>query len=75
MRRLLIRDPTARLGSGERDAAEIKEHAFFQDINWTLLATGTMLPPWTPVVAGSVDTSQFDLEFTSMNPVGKRMHG
>jgi classical protein kinase C len=44
---------------------------FFNDINWTLLATGTMPPPWIPTVAGSVDTSQFDQEFTSMNPVGK----
>lgn len=69
LRKLLIRDPKQRLGSGERDAAEIKEHPFFADINWVMLASGTMTPPWVPNVAGSVDTSQFDQEFTSMLPV------
>ena len=28
--RLLIRDPRERLGSGDRDAIELKEHAFFR---------------------------------------------
>ena len=32
---------------------------------------GRIIPPWTPTVVGSMDTSQFDLEFTSMLPVGK----
>lgn len=70
VRLLLIRDPTLRLGSGQRDASEIKEHTFFSDVDWRLLATGNMPPPWIPTFAGSVDTSQFDQEFTSMNPIG-----
>jgi Protein kinase C terminal domain len=28
-----------------------------------------MQAPWTPMVAGSLDTSQFDQEFTSMMPI------
>ena len=32
---------------------------------------GRIIPPWTPTVVGSMDTSQFDLEFTSMLPVGE----
>ena len=35
------------------------------------LAAGRIIPPWTPTVVGSMDTSQFDLEFTSMLPVGE----
>ena len=35
------------------------------------LAAGRIIPPWTPTVVGSMDTSQFDMEFTSMLPVGK----
>jgi hypothetical protein len=30
------------------------------------LANGELPPPWEPTVLGSLDTSQFDLEFTSM---------
>lgn len=69
--RLLVRDPKARLGSGEQDANEVKAHSFFREIDWAQLATGKMPSPWIPTVAGSLDTSQFDNEFTSMLPVGK----
>jgi len=66
--RLLIRDPQERMGSGERDAAELKEHPFFKDVDWAALGAGTVVPPWAPTVSHSVDTSQFDEEFTSMLP-------
>jgi serine/threonine protein kinase len=69
---LLVRDPKARLGSGEADANEIKAHPFFAEIDWTALATGKLPSPWVPTVAGSLDTSQFDQEFTSMMPIGKQ---
>ena len=36
------------------------------------LAAGRIIPPWTPTVVGSMDTSQFDMEFTSMLPIGER---
>lgn len=68
---LLVRDPKARLGSGEQDANEVKAHPFFADIDWASLATGKMPSPWVPTVAGSLDTSQFDQEFTSMMPIGE----
>ena len=29
---------------------------------------GRVTPPWSPTVVGSLDTSQFDEEFTSMMP-------
>lgn len=67
--RLLVRDPKDRLGSGEADAQELKSHEFFFDVNWTELASGKLSPPWRPDVAGSLDTSQFDQEFTNMLPV------
>jgi len=67
--RLLVRDPAKRLGSGEKDATELKEHPFFNDVNWDALSKGTVPAPWVPTVAGSLDTSQFDQEFTNMNPI------
>lgn len=66
--RLLVRDPKFRLGSGERDAAELKEHPFFAGIDWNAFMQGRVPPPWKPHVVGSLDTSQFDQEFTSMQP-------
>lgn len=68
--RLLVRDPKLRMGSGPKDAEELKEHAFFSDLNWDELARGASTVPstWVPSVAGSLDTSQFDTEFTSMMP-------
>lgn len=67
---LLVRDPKQRLGSGEADALEIKAHPFFVDMNWQELSTGKVQPPWVPRIASSLDTSQFDQEFTSMLPIG-----
>jgi protein-serine/threonine kinase len=67
--KLLNRDPKLRLCSSERDALELKEHPFFADIDWDALNTGNLTSPWVPAVVGSLDTSQFDQEFTSMNPV------
>jgi len=68
--KLLIRDPQARLGSGESDALELKSHPFFADVDWPRLEAGVgVQAPWTPAVVGSLDTSQFDQEFTSMNPI------
>ena len=70
MSRLLIRDPKLRLGSGPGDAADLKAHPFFREVDWERLASGSIIPPWSPGVAGSLDVSQFDTEFTSMMPTG-----
>jgi serine/threonine protein kinase len=67
--KLLVRDPQLRLGSGELDATELKEHEFFADVDFEGLASGAISPPWTPLVVGSLDTSQFDKEFTDMVPI------
>jgi len=66
LRGLLTKDPHKRLGSGSQDAGEIMQHTFFSDIDWDKLANGRVPPPWDPPIHGSLDTSQFDDEFTSM---------
>mmetsp|Transcript_32028 Transcript_32028/g.47630 ORF Transcript_32028/g.47630 Transcript_32028/m.47630 type:complete len:704 (-) Transcript_32028:565-2676(-) len=66
LRGLLTRDPNQRLGSGPRDAEDIKEHPFFGDIDWEKLAKGEIPPPWKPKISSSQDTSLFDKEFTNM---------
>ena len=69
--RILVRDPEKRLGSGELDAEEIKTHEFFKDMNWVELANAKIPPPWRPEVAGSLDVSHFDTDFTTL-PLGER---
>jgi serine/threonine protein kinase len=66
LRGLLTKDPHRRLGSGPNDAGDIKAQDFFADLNWDKLMKGEIPPPWDPQIHGSLDTSQFDLEFTSM---------
>mmetsp|Transcript_26895 Transcript_26895/g.39844 ORF Transcript_26895/g.39844 Transcript_26895/m.39844 type:complete len:570 (+) Transcript_26895:148-1857(+) len=69
LRHLLVRDPKKRLGSGEADAGEIKAHGFFYGLDWDRLYSGNISPPWQPKFSGSLDTSLFDQEFTSIEPV------
>lgn len=66
LRGLLTKDPTRRLGSGPKDADEIRPHRFFASIDWERLQRGEIAPPWAPQISCSQDTSQFDSEFTSM---------
>lgn len=61
---LLNRNPKHRLGA-LNDARELKEHPFFQDIDWNLLKSKNIPPPFKPHLLSETDTSNFDPEFTS----------
>jgi serine/threonine protein kinase SCH9 len=63
---LLNRNPKHRLGS-QRDAAELKEHPFFNPIDWNALARKQVTPPFKPVVESDESVSNFDPEFTNAN--------
>lgn len=49
----------------QRDAAELKEHPFFKNIDWEALSLKQATPPFKPVVESDESTSNFDPEFTS----------
>eukprot|EP00826_Nyctotherus_ovalis_P043369 TRINITY_DN4558_c0_g2_i10.p1 TRINITY_DN4558_c0_g2~~TRINITY_DN4558_c0_g2_i10.p1 ORF type:complete len:787 (+),score=257.56 TRINITY_DN4558_c0_g2_i10:42-2363(+) len=63
--RFLEQDPKKRLGHG--GAEEVKQHAFFQGVNWDELRT--MEPPFVPKPLDVTDTSYFDEE-KAFNPGG-----
>ena len=42
---LLQKDPRKRLGGGNRDALEIKEHPYFRDVNWDDVYNKRIRPP------------------------------
>ena len=54
--KLLEKDPKQRLGS-ERDAAEIKQHEFFKDLDMKQLLEKKIKPPFKPKVADEEDTA------------------
>ncbi|KDR82896.1 hypothetical protein GALMADRAFT_238533 [Galerina marginata CBS 339.88] len=65
---LLNRDPARRLGV--KGAEEIKRHPFFhKHIDFKLLASKKIQPPFKPSVASPVDVSNFDMVFTEEAPV------
>ncbi|KAF3921151.1 hypothetical protein ABW21_db0201636 [Orbilia brochopaga] len=61
---LLNRNPKHRLGA-HRDAAELKEHAFFADVDWEALRQKRSIPPFKPTLKSETDTQNFDTEFTN----------
>ncbi|KAE8257334.1 hypothetical protein A4X13_0g2422 [Tilletia indica] len=74
LQKLLTRDPTRRLGSGATDAAEIKAHPFFRDVNWDDVYNKRVPPPFCPTLSNPSDTSWFDTEFTSEKPTLTPVH-
>ncbi|XP_026215277.2 serine/threonine-protein kinase N2-like [Anabas testudineus] len=68
MRRLLRRNPERRLGSGEKDAEEVKKQPFFRNVDWEALLQRKVPPPFIPSIGGKEDVSNFDEEFTTEPP-------
>uniref|UniRef100_A0A8C3G9M8 protein kinase C n=1 Tax=Cyclopterus lumpus TaxID=8103 RepID=A0A8C3G9M8_CYCLU len=68
MRRLLRRNPERRLGSGEKDAEDVKKQPFFRGIDWEDLLQRKLPPPFVPTIGGKEDVSNFDMEFTAEAP-------
>ncbi|KAG1454513.1 hypothetical protein G6F56_007301 [Rhizopus delemar] len=57
-----------KLGAGPSDATEIKEHPFFQGVNWEDMLAKRVPPPYCPTTNGPLDISNFDEEFTRERP-------
>lgn len=69
MRRLLRKNPERRLGSSQRDAEDIKKQPFYKDMKWESLLNRKLKAPFTPTVKHPEDVSNFDVEFTSEEPI------
>lgn len=61
--KMLIREPTARMGY--HGAEEIKAHPFFKSIDWAKLDRKEITPPWVPKVKDAMDTANIAPEFTN----------
>lgn len=60
---LLQKDRSKRLGVGENDFEETKNHPFFRSIDWQMLYDKKIDPPYNPNVTGQLDLRHFDPEF------------
>jgi serum/glucocorticoid-regulated kinase 2 len=56
--RLLEKNPQNRLGN--KDAEEIKNHPWFEKVNWTALMNRSIKAPFVPILTSDADHSNFD---------------
>ena len=68
LKRLLVKDPTKRLGY-RGDAMEIRRHPFFRDVDWDAHLQLKVAPPYTPYLTSGMDVTNFDISFTCENPI------
>uniref|UniRef100_A0A8C6LS50 non-specific serine/threonine protein kinase n=1 Tax=Nothobranchius furzeri TaxID=105023 RepID=A0A8C6LS50_NOTFU len=68
LKKLLVKDPHRRLGSGPRGAEDIKAHAFFK-VLYVPTFPHLHLPPFKPELKNELDVGNFSEEFTGMDPV------
>lgn len=67
--KLLVREPTKRLGGGIEGGAEIMQHAFYDPISWDKLLKREVQPPFVPQVTSEEDTNYTPQLFQTMEPV------
>ena len=61
----MIQEPSERLGSGPDGSANVKNHPYFEGLDWDALERKEIAPPYKPKVKGEMDTSQIDPVFTA----------
>ncbi|XP_053263157.1 protein kinase C theta type [Podarcis raffonei] len=62
--KLFVREPERRLGA----KGNIRQHPFFQEINWEAIEARAVEPPFKPRVKSPGDCSNFDKEFLNEKP-------
>jgi len=69
---LLQRDPDRRLG-GHSGGEEVKNHAFFQSLDWVALEERRVKPPFTPSLGGGADVRYFEKDFVGQPVVNSEV--
>jgi serine/threonine protein kinase len=65
MSKLLCKDPHHRLGT-ENGAEDIKNHPFFESIDWDKMLRKEITPPYIPLLDNKTDLKHFDNEITKI---------
>ncbi|KAK7148208.1 hypothetical protein R3I93_012508 [Phoxinus phoxinus] len=71
LKAFMTKSPSKRLGCVESQGLEeaIKVHPFFKEIDWVLLETRKIKPPFKPRIKTKRDVNNFDQDFTREEPV------
>ncbi|KAI9202644.1 uncharacterized protein BJ171DRAFT_512805 [Polychytrium aggregatum] len=69
LQKLLMKDPSKRLGCGRTDSEEIKKHPYFKGVDFDAMLQLKLPPPFYPSIGSPTDVSNFDEEFTKEMPV------
>ena len=64
IKKLLTPNPKKRLGHGVDGAQKVKQHPFFQNVNWEKYYNKEINPPFIPELNGEEDLRYFDKMFT-----------
>jgi len=67
-KKLLIKDPEGRIGSGPTGEADLKGHPFFSGMDWVKLEAREIEPPFKPASKKGNVTANFDSDFTKEKP-------
>lgn len=65
---LLKKEPEERLGGKDGDFEDIKNHSWFSQVDWDILLSKKIIPPFKPKLDHDDDTKYIDNEFTEMTP-------
>jgi protein kinase A len=62
IRKLLVRNPSKRLGNLSNGSRDLRDHPMFESIDWNLLAKKRLEPPWIPEIreGAAIADSHFD---------------
>ena len=64
LQRLLKRNPKQRLGSGPEGVDEIKNHPFFDGVDWAAMEEKDVPPLFVPTIESDFDLRNIDRMFT-----------
>jgi len=69
--RLLVQNPAHRNGCLKGGTADVLEHGFFKNINWTALREQSLNMPYVPKLKSPTDTSHFEEYESSLGNVAQ----
>jgi len=62
-----VADPEKRLGGGPDDGLELRRHSWFTGVDWEMILSKQIKPPFKPKLQSPTDVRYIDEVFTSQN--------